>query len=284
MRVCKFGGSSLSDANGFRNAASITRSNPERRAAVFSAPGVRGAGDEKVTDLLFRIGDRAGKGRSFWREKKVLTDRFREIESDLIGDTSTADRLIESINDRIGQGTAMLVSMGEEFSCLVMVRFMRKNGINAGMFDSGVDLPVTMDENGSVYVHNSEYMGIRARLVSLLHSHEFVCAPGFYGVDENGERRLFARGGSDYTLIILGKVIGAECEKFTDVCGIMDKDPRVHADASVIARLNHSELAQMTGNGCRVVQHEAAELMRDSGIRLRISSSFSPLEMGTVVG
>ena len=284
MRVCKFGGSSLSDANGFRNAASITRSNPERRVAVFSAPGVRGTGDEKVTDLLFRIGARAGEGRSFWKEKKVLTDRFREIESDLTGESAVADRLIESINERLGQGTAMLVSMGEEFSCLVMVRFMRENGINAGMFDSGVDLPVIVNENDTVYVDSSDYMRIRARLVSLLHSHEFVCAPGFYGVDENGERRLFARGGSDYTLIIIGKVLGAECEKFTDVCGVMDKDPKVHADASVISRLGHSELAYMTGNGCGVVQHAAAELMRDSGIRLHISSSFSPLEMGTVVG
>ncbi len=178
----------------------------------------------------------------------------------------------------------MLVSMGEEFSCRVMVKFMRENGIDAGMFDSGEDLPVRVSGDGTVSVHSSDYMRIRARLVSLLNSHELVCAPGFYGVDENGERRLFARGGSDYTLIILGKVMGAECEKFTDVNGIMDKDPRVHADASVISRLNHSELAYMTGNGCGIVQHEAAELMRDSGIRLHISSSFSPLEAGTVVG
>ena len=165
-----------------------------------------------------------------------------------------------------------------------MVKFMRKNGINTGMFDSGVDLPVVVGENGAVSVHSSDYMRIRARLVSLLQSHELVCAPGFYGVDESGERRLFARGGSDYTLGILGKVTGAECEKFTDVCGVMNKDPRVHSDASLISTLDHSELAYMTGNGCGIVQHEAAELMRNSGIRLHISSSFSPLERGTVVG
>ena len=284
MRVCKFGGSSLPGPNEFRNAASIICSNRERRVAVFSAPGVRGRGDEKITDVLFRIGDRAKHGRSFWKEQKVLTDRFRGIESDLTGNTSTADRLIESINERLGQNTAMLVSMGEEFSCLVMIKFMRRNGINTGMFDSGVDLPVRVGEDGAVSVHSSDYRGIKARLVSLLNSHELVCTPGFYGVDENGERRLFSRGGSDYTMVILGKVIGAECEKFTNVCGIMDKDPRIHADASLISRLGHSELTYMTGNGCGIVQHEAAELMRDSGIRLQISSSFSPSVRGTVVG
>ncbi len=93
MRVCKFGGSSLSDANGFRNAGSIISSNPERRAAVFSAPGARGRGDEKITDVLFRIGNRSRQGLSFWKEQRVLTERFREIESGLTGDTSTADRL-----------------------------------------------------------------------------------------------------------------------------------------------------------------------------------------------
>ncbi len=285
MRVCKFGGSSLADAKGFGNAASIIASNPERRVAVFSAPGARGRGDEKITDILFRAGERAQKGRSFWREQKVLTDRFCDIEDGLTGSNSISMGFISSIERRIARSTDELVSMGEEFSCTVMAEFMRRNGINAGMFDPATDLPVSIGENGNVFVAGNAYMGIRTRLVSLLGSHEIVCAPGFYGVDETGERRLFARGGSDYTATVLSIAVRAECcEKFTDVNGVMDRDPRVSAEASVLSSMAYDELLSMTGNGCGVVQHEAVELMRSSGIRMRVSSSFSPLEMGTVVG
>jgi len=285
MRVCKFGGSSLADANGFRNAASIIASNPGRRVAVFSAPGVRDQGDEKVTDVLFRIGGRAKEGRSFWKEQKVLTDRFHEIENGLTGSDDISRAFVSSIEKRVARGTGALVSMGEEFSCTVMVEFMRRNGTNAGMFDPATDLPVNVSESGNVFVASDDYMGIRTRLVSLLDSHEIVCAPGFYGVDETGGRRLFARGGSDYTATVLSIAIRAECcEKFTDVNGVMDKDPRAFADASVLSSLSYQELSAMAETGCGIVQHEAVELMRSSGIRMRISSSFSPLEMGTVVG
>ena len=282
MRVCKFGGSSLSDANGFRNAASVISSNPRRRAAVFSAPGIRGRGDEKVTDILLRIDENASNSRSFSRELNVLTDRFRGIESDLLGSTAVSERMLDSIERRIGQSTAMLVSMGEEFSCTIMIAFMRKNGIDAGMFDPDTSLPVRTN-NGEVTVESSSYPRIRKELIALLENHEIICAPGFYG-NENGERRLFARGGSDYTATVLSVAIGAErCEKFTDVDGIMDKDPGIHSDASIISVLAYSELASMTGNGCGVVQHEAVELIMKTGIEMHVSNSFSPAG-GTVIG
>jgi len=283
MRVCKFGGSSLAHSRGFRNAASTITSNPQRRVAVFSAPGARERGDEKITDVLFRIGERAGKGQSFFREKKVLTERFCSIESDLTNDTLISQEFLRSIERRIERGTAELVSMGEEFSCRVMLAYMRQEGINAGMFDPARDLPVTRDENGSTYVAVSDMPGISVVLESLLGSHDIVCAPGFYG-NENRQRRLFARGGSDYTGAVLAMAINAErYEKMTDVDGIMDSDPAKNKDAKVIGSIDYLQLALMTGSGCGVVQNEAVELMLNSGIRMQVMNSFDPLGDGTMV-
>ena len=54
VKVLKFGGSSLADANQFRRVADIIKSEPERRYIVASAPGKRRSGDTKVTDLLYQ--------------------------------------------------------------------------------------------------------------------------------------------------------------------------------------------------------------------------------------
>ena len=53
--VTKFGGTSLADADKFKQVADIVKADPERRYVVVSAPGKRFAGDEKVTDLLYRL-------------------------------------------------------------------------------------------------------------------------------------------------------------------------------------------------------------------------------------
>jgi aspartate kinase len=50
--VCKFGGTSLADAEQIRKVASIVRANERRRFVVVSAPGKRHKNDQKVTDLL----------------------------------------------------------------------------------------------------------------------------------------------------------------------------------------------------------------------------------------
>ena len=52
IKVVKFGGSSLADANQFKKVASIILSDPSRVFVVASAPGKRDDTDEKVTDML----------------------------------------------------------------------------------------------------------------------------------------------------------------------------------------------------------------------------------------
>ena len=57
VKVVKFGGSSLADADHFRQVAAIIKADPTRRYVVPSAPGKREKGDTKVTDMLYRCYD-----------------------------------------------------------------------------------------------------------------------------------------------------------------------------------------------------------------------------------
>lgn len=53
VKVVKFGGSSLADAEHFKQVASIIRADETRRYVVPSAPGKRFPEDTKVTDMLY---------------------------------------------------------------------------------------------------------------------------------------------------------------------------------------------------------------------------------------
>ena len=60
MIVTKFGGSSLADAAQFKKVKSILDMDSERKYVVPSAPGKRGPGDDKITDLLYAAHGCAG--------------------------------------------------------------------------------------------------------------------------------------------------------------------------------------------------------------------------------
>ena len=72
-KVVKFGGSSLADAQHFKQVAEIIKSDPERRYVVASAPGKRNSADTKVTDMLYDCYVLA-------KEKKNIDEAFKKIE------------------------------------------------------------------------------------------------------------------------------------------------------------------------------------------------------------
>ena len=65
VKVIKFGGSSLADAEHFRKVAEIIHEDPARRYVVPSAPGKRTKDDTKVTDMLYACFEKAMRGEEF---------------------------------------------------------------------------------------------------------------------------------------------------------------------------------------------------------------------------
>ena len=53
LKVLKFGGSSLADAQQFAKVKAIVEADESRRVVIVSAPGKRFSGDHKITDLLY---------------------------------------------------------------------------------------------------------------------------------------------------------------------------------------------------------------------------------------
>lgn len=55
IKVAKFGGSSVADAEQFKKVRDIVRADKDRRFVVVSAAGKRFSGDNKITDLLLLV-------------------------------------------------------------------------------------------------------------------------------------------------------------------------------------------------------------------------------------
>jgi aspartate kinase len=94
---------------------------------------------------------------------------------------------------------------------------------------------------------------------------------GFQGVRDDGELVTLGRGSSDTTAVFVAGALGApECHIVTDVAGVYDADPNLHADARLLPRLTADALVRLVDSGAQVVHPEAARRARACGTELRV--------------
>ena len=77
--VCKFGGSSVADAERIRNILSVLQLDPRRRFVVVSAPGKRSNADKKITDLLYLCHELANEELDIDEPFHLIRERFLEM-------------------------------------------------------------------------------------------------------------------------------------------------------------------------------------------------------------
>ena len=113
---------------------------------------------------------------------------------------------------------------------------------------------------------------------------KIVVVAGFQGIDEEGDVTTLGRGGSDTTAVALAAYLEADrCQIFTDVDGVYDRDPRLHADARRFDRISYDKMLQLIENGAQVLHDRSVELARDHKIQVEVLSAFRDMP-GTIVG
>jgi len=272
-KVVKFGGSSLANAAQFKKVGDIIRSDKSRRYVVPSAPGKRDPGDEKVTDLLYRMYDAVAVKAPYEEIFSKIRERYREITDGLKLDISL-DAEWKKIEDNfIAQvGRDYAASRGEYLSGLVMSAYLGYKFIDAAdvifFRDDGVmDAAATNREMSEKLEHT-----------------EKAVIPGFYGSLHNGKIRTFSRGGSDVTGSVIAGVIHADLyENWTDVSGVLAADPRIVDNPQVIDTITYRELRELSYMGAGVLHEDAIFPVRSEGIPINIRNTNHPEDRGTMI-
>ncbi len=273
LKVLKFGGSSLADADQFRKVAAIINAEPERRYVVASAPGKRFFEDEKVTDLLLRCHALAEERNPFEDTFQRISDRFNGIIADL-GLNLSIEKELKIVESAIADGASAdyVASRGEYFNSMILADFLGIPFLDAeeciyftaeGKLDS---------KKTNTVLENRLAMLPRAVI------------PGFYGVLPNGEIKTFSRGGSDITGSIVAEATDADLyENWTDVSGMLMADPRIIEDPAPIDIITYRELRELSYMGATVLHEDAVFPVRRSGIPINIRNTNQPEDKGTMI-
>ena len=271
--VCKFGGSSMADAEHFRRVAEILKADPARRYAVVSAPGKRFDGDPKVTDLLYRCYDLAAAGEDFAPVLAAVRARYEGIAEGL-GVSFDAEGALAVIAEHLRRSPQRdyMASRGEYLNARLMAAYL-------GWAFLDMAETVRFRADGTLDP-DSTY----ALLGEALRTTERAVLPGFYGADETGRIRTFSRGGSDVTGAIAAWAAKADLsENWTDVSGMLFTDPRIVSDPAAIPFINSRELRELSYMGASVLHEDAVFPARRAGIPINIRNTNRPEDPGTII-
>ncbi len=273
IKVCKFGGTSMSDGNVMNAVKKIIESDPSRKFIVVSAPGKRFSGDVKVTDLLYACYEEILKtGECKFAFAKVRA-RFESIVKELnIGfDISS---VLDATEKRLAEEESrdFTASRGEYLSARIMAEVL-----GAKFIDS--EDVVFFKEDGLLdgeKTYRAIYDAVQGVKTAVF--------PGFYGKGANGKVKTFSRGGSDISGAIVARAVNASVyENWTDVSGFFACDPRIVDNPKKIKNLSYKELRELSYMGANVLHSESIFPVRKANIPIVIKNTFCPEDEGTTI-
>lgn len=291
MKVLKFGGSSVAQAEAIAKTQQIVSGSGSPLVVVVSALG-------GVTDLLLEAaGLAAAQDESFRLRLHQIENRHLEAIRQLIaptgqaavigkvkGDLNTLETLLEGAY-LIGETTPKLldkiVSYGELLSSFVIASYYQSTGMPASFCDSR-DLIRTDTRFGNARVLRDE----TARRVreNLQNGSPIVVLPGFIAATLSGETTTLGRGGSDYTAALYAAALQAEeLQIWTDVSGMYTANPKWVRQARPIPAISYEEAMELSHFGAKVLYPPTIQPALEASIPIRIKNTFEPEHEGTLI-
>ena len=273
VKVLKFGGSSLADAEQFRRVAQIVKSDPDRRYVVASAPGKRSSRDVKITDMLYTCYELAADEKDFSEVFDAIKARYNDIINELEIDLDLSETF-EKIKHAFthNSGRDYVASRGEYLNSKILAKYLDFHFLDARKC-------IFFDDNGNFDADRTNSV-----LRDYLSKYEYCVIPGFYGSMPNGTIKTFSRGGSDITGSIVARAASASLyENWTDVSGFLMADPKIIENPKAINTITYKELRELSYMGATVLHEDAIFPVRYSKIPINIKNTNRPDDKGTFI-
>lgn len=273
LKAVKFGGSSLADADHFKQVADIIKSDPARRYVVASAPGKRYASDTKVTDMLYKCYEMLRAHEDITEYYQKIKDRYNSIIAGLGLNFDIEGELEYVKNSMMARsGRDYAASRGEYLNSIILAKYLGFDFVDAEN--------VVFFKEDSTFDEEKTNTAMREELSK----HQYAVIPGFYGIMPNETIKTFSRGGSDITGSIVARAVEADIyENWTDVSGFMMADPRIVKDPCAISTITYRELRELSYMGATVLHEDAIFPVQKAGIPINIRNTNSPEDRGTMI-
>lgn len=282
MKVYKFGGASVTDANGVRNLKEIVAHAGDDLMVVISAMG-------KTTNALERVVAALSKGDELTAEQEWLNvlDQHVYTMQDLGLQPNVDVRLpmMPEYNKdwSYDQNYDQIVSLGEIMSTQIVAVFLLKSGIPTEWWNMPKLLRTDATWREAQVDLQTSAQVISAGWNRAARPH-VVVTQGFIGGTQDGLRSTLGREGSDYTAALLGNFLDADSVTiWKDVPGILNADPRLVADTIKIDQLTYHDAVELAYSGAQVIHPKTIRPLENKKIPLYVKPFGNFTAAGSVI-
>lgn len=288
MKVFKFGGASVKDADGIKNVVHVLETvGHEEVLIIISAMG-------KTTNALeIVIKNYFEKSSAFHASLQEVRKYHNQILLDLFVDEN--HEVFYAVNSHFADLEYFLrsnkspnynfvydqvVSYGEIVSTTIVSHYFNERGIKSNWIDvrnliktdaTYRDALVDWEQTQKLISKN-----VKKKALNI--------TQGFLGSDENNFTTTLGREGSDYTAAIFAYCLGAESVTiWKDVPGVLNADPRYFENAVLLNQISYREAIELAFYGASVIHPKTLQPLQRKEIPLFVKSFVNPLLPGTSV-
>ncbi len=294
MKILKFGGSSVGNAEKIKNVTKIIKHSIKENkkiAVIFSA-------FHKVTDELLKMSLIAAEANLEYLDLfKKLEERHITIAKQVLAIKSQSSVLAQLklnlneledvlhgvylVKELSPRTQDFILSFGERLSTFIISNSLKDNNIDCEFLDSR--LLIKTDEsfgNAKVDIVLT-YRNIKKYFET---HHKAQIITGFIGSTFNNETSTLGRGGSDYSASIFGAALKVkEIEIWTDVDGVLTADPKKVKKAFSLTSMTYEEAMELSHFGAKVIHPPTMQPALEKKIPIRIKNTFNPSFEGTII-
>ena len=288
MRVFKFGGASVKDAEGVRNVAEVLKKVGYKDTLIIvSAMG-------KTTNALELVVDH------YFNQPEELPNAILELKQFHLQIVEALfGPLSEPINKRVGELVSELksffkhnkatnysfvydqvVGFGELLSTSIINAYLNQVDIQCEWLDARKCVKTDAYYRDA----NLDWELTQKTINAQVSKNKLVISQGFIGSDENNFTTTLGREGSDYTAAIFAYALNAESVTiWKDVPGVLNGDPRVFENTKLLNQISYTEAIELAFYGASVIHPKTLQPLQRKEIPLYVRSFLNPEGAGTSV-
>lgn len=281
MKIYKFGGASVKDADGVRNVAKILQEEgTDYCLLVVSAMGkMTNAFEELVHASCYNqtlVAPKILELISF--HMRIAKDLFPEDSpvfediKNLLGQLKDTLNLVNG-NEDYDYVYDQLVCYGELFSTTIVSRYLNSVGIK----NKWNDVRKLIKTDQSYRDAKVDWESTEKSILENVNTKELNIVQGFLGGSREGYTTTLGREGSDYTAGIFAYCLNAESVTiWKDVQGVLNADPRVFDQTELLEQISYEETIEMAFYGASVIHPKTIQPLQSKEIPLYVRSFVNP--------
>ena len=288
MKVFKFGGASVKDADGIKNVYSVLEQvGHDDVLLVISAMG-------KTTNALEVViknyVDKSAELQASVQEVKkyhnqILMDLFEDEKNEVFAAVNKIFSDLESFlkNNKSPNYNFVydqIVSLGEILSTTIVSHYFNFRGLK----NQWLDVREFIKTDNNYRDASVDWDQTQKNIAKGVKKKNLNITQGFLGSDENNFTTTLGREGSDYTAAIFAYCLNAESVTiWKDVPGVLNADPRYFENAVLLNQISYREAIELAFYGATVIHPKTLQPLQKKEIPLYVKSFVNPLLPGTSV-